>query len=727
MEILLVGGAGSLMEALVGKIKKEGHRIYILTGSRDPMVRYPSVFEKYCFPYDSDCIREICESVSPDVVVYMGAYDTNFSYGPGRHDAVAYAAGLLNVISAFSTIGRGKFIYLSSEQVYQVSQSTDIGEMEPVTAGDDWSLAVAQGEEVCLNYHYNKGMDVTILRMDHIYEIPKRLSDIHEICGAFCLEALRGGTLRASAGRRFSMLYVDDAVEFIYQVVHRREHRWPLYNVSSGEVISSMALAELIQKLFEEGEIAVEPDETDPDVSIVLNSRPFAEEFGLRIFHPIEEIVPRIVRYMQLHKPEFALKQTRRESFFSRFTGRIGAAIQVLIPFVENLVCFIPFFMLNNRAVGSEYFSKLDFYLLYVLLFAVVYGQQQATFSAVLAVLGYCFRQMYDRSGFEVLLDYSTYVWVAQLFIVGLSVGYMRDRIRTLEMESRHEIDFLADQLVDIQDINQSNVRMKNVLETQVINQNDSFGKIYEITSTLERYAPEEVLFYAAAVVSKLVDSPDVAIYTVANRSYARLFSATSKEARVLGNSIEYVKYEKMNECLQNRKVFINREMDERYPLMANAIYSEEEMQLILMVWGIPWERMTLGQANMLVIIGYLIQNAVVRANRYLAALEEQRYLQGTNILGTEAFTALASAYLVAWRKGLTECAFIHVEVEDGRVQEAGSALARLMRQSDFLGQLRDGGLYALLSNTSNTDAAYVLNRFNEAGYTSRVVEEMDL
>lgn len=59
--------------------------------------------------------------------------------------------------------------------------------------------------------------------------------------------------------------------------------------------------------------------------------------------------------------------------------------------------------------------------------------------------------------------------------------------------------------------------------------------------------------------------------------------------------------------------------MDERYPLMADAIYSEDEMQLILMVWGIPWERMTLGQANMLTVIGYLIQNAVVRANRYLS------------------------------------------------------------------------------------------------------------
>lgn len=727
MEILLVGGAGSFMDALVGKIKKEGHRIYVLTGSKDQKSDYPHVFEKYCFPYDSECIKEICESVNPDVVVFMGAYDTNYFFGPNRRNAVSYSAGLLNILSAVASIGRARFIYLSSEQVYQVSRSTDISEMDPVTASDDWSLAVAQGEELCLNYYYNKGLDVVIMRMDHVYEIPKQLSDIHETCGAMCLEALRSGEIHASAQIRFSMLFVDDAAQFIYEVLHKREHRWPLYNVSSGEIISSMALAEKLQRLSPQGQIRVIEEPADTDISIVLNSRPFAEEFGIRIFHPIDTVLPRIVKYMKNHKADFSLKQTGRETLLARIGARFGQIMQVFLPFIENLVCFIPFFMLNNRAVGSEYFAKLDFYLLYVLLFAVVYGQQQATFSAILAVAGYFFRQMYDRTGFEVLLDYNTYVWVAQLFIIGLVVGYMRDHIHTLEQDSRHEIDFLSDQLVDIQDINQSNVRMKNVLETQIVNQNDSFGKIYEITSSLERYAPEEVLFYAAEVVSKLVDSEDVAIYTVANRSYARLFSATSKKARCLGNSIEYVKYEKMNDCLKERKVFINREMDEQYPLMANAIYSEDEMQLILMVWGIPWERMTLGQANMLVIIGYLIQNAVVRANRYLAALEQQRYLQGTNILGAEAFTSLASAYLVAFRKGLTECAFIKINVSEDEVQQAGEALSKMMRQSDFIGQLADGGLYALLSNTSNTDASYVLNRFKEAGYDSCVVEEIDL
>ena len=46
-------------------------------------------------------------------------------------------------------------------------------------------------------------------------------------------------------------------------------------------------------------------------------------------------------------------------------------------------------------------------------------------------------------------------------------------------------------------------------------------------------------------------------------------------------------------------------------PMMASAVYSEDKMQLILMLWGIPWERMTLGEANRLTIVGFLIQNAV--------------------------------------------------------------------------------------------------------------------
>lgn len=395
------------------------------------------------------------------------------------------------------------------------------------------------------------------------------------------------------------------------------------------------------------------------------------------------------------------------------------------VPFVENLVLFIPFFMLNNRATGSQFFSHIDFYLLYVLLFAIVHGQQQAIFSSLLAVAGYCFRQMYNRTGFDVLLDYNTYIWIAQLMILGLAVGYMRDELRMVKEEDEHEIKYLSGQLDDISDINVSNVRVKEILSDQLVNQNDSFGKIYEITSRLDKYEPEEVIFYAAEVLSKLMGSKDVAIYMVANRSYARLFSATSVKARSLGNSINYQNMGVMYESMVDKKVYINRDMDEQFPLMANAIYSEDEMQLILMVWGIPWERMTLGQANLLTIIGYLIQNAVIRATRYMSALEEQRYIQGTNILEEGAFTSLVRAYLNAKTKNLTECTLVSIETGIMQKIEISRELSPLVRQTDYLGELKDGKVYALLSNTSINDAEFVRRRFIEKGFPCQIEEDV--
>ena len=165
--------------------------------------------------------------------------------------------------------------------------------------------------------------------------------------------------------------------------------------------------------------------------------------------------------------------------------------------------------------------------------------------------------------------------------------------------------------------------------------------------------------------------------------------------------------------------------MDERYPLMANAIYSEDEMQLILMVWGIPWERMTLGQANMLTVIGYLIQNAVLRANRYISALEQQRYIEGTNILGEASFRSLVKAYLNARGRELTECALIRIDAGDMPREEAGRKLTAMLRQSDFIGELKDGQLYALLANTNSRDAVLVEKRFSEAGFACLIQEDI--
>ena len=72
MIAFLIGGEGRFMDAMINKLNKDGHRVYLLTGTKNSHTSYQKVFEKYNFEYDSDSIREILVSANPDIVIFYG-------------------------------------------------------------------------------------------------------------------------------------------------------------------------------------------------------------------------------------------------------------------------------------------------------------------------------------------------------------------------------------------------------------------------------------------------------------------------------------------------------------------------------------------------------------------------------------------------------------------------------------------------------------------------------
>lgn len=723
MVALLIGGESRLMDTLINKLNKDGHRVYLLTGRRDKKHKYPRVFERYDFTYDSEGIKAIFRSLQPDIVVFTGAFDTNYNWENARKDSVRYTADLSNILAAFSISNKGRFFYLSSQEIFGKSYVDNIPEEEKMSATGFRSLAIYQGEELCSNYHITRSVDARVLRLDHLYGIPKKNVENKDPCFEMTLQMLKTSTIEASRRRYFSMLYIDDAVEFIAQVLTKEEPEHTIYHISSGNVISQMELAELIQKAAGREGIRIMDATVGEKYRLVLSRSRFEAEFNGKVFVAYEAGVKQVVQFMKRHSDSYLKAEDTGGGIGNRIWHSIRTLARLVFPFIENMIVFIPFFMLNNRAVSSPYFNKLDFYLLYVLLFAIVYGQQQAIFSSLLATGGYCFRQMYDQTGLDVLQDYNTYVWMAQLFILGMIVGYMRDRIGYIKNEDEEEMDYLNGQLEDITDINDSNVRIKQTFERQIVNQKDSLGKIYDIASSLDQYAPEEVLFYAARVLSQLMDTKDVAIYTVANQRFARLFSFTSNRAKKLGNSIEYPNMEQMYEDLKEHRVYINKTMDETYPLMAAAVYTDDdEIQTIFMLWGIPWERMNLAESNRLTVVGYLIHNAVMRSRRYMEALKNERYLEDTNILDTDAFLELVKAFTSARKNGLTECALIKVTESSKGKKKTARKLGETLRQTDYFG-IVDDYLYVLLSNTDEANAQKVLDRFRQNGYACELAD----
>jgi len=233
-------------------------------------------------------------------------------------------------------------------------------------------------------------------------------------------------------------------------------------------------------------------------------------------------------------------------------------------------------------------------------------------------------------------------------------------------------------------------------------------------------------MFDAVEMMTELMHTKDVAIYNVVNDDYARMFSASSEKARSLGNSIRYREMQAVYDELKEQKVYINKSLDEKYPLMANAIFEGGKMQMIIMIWGLNWEKMTLGQANFLTVVSYLIQNAVLRAQRYIQALEEKRYSgEGSRILSQEAFKPLVKSYMDAEAKDLAECVLLKVDAVHEQFRQLDETMARKLRDSDYLGIMPDGNLYVLLANTTKENASFVQERFEQNGYSTEIVEKV--
>lgn len=369
------------------------------------------------------------------------------------------------------------------------------------------------------------------------------------------------------------------------------ECRHNLYQITSGNVLTERQLAKKIADSTSAPDAKVYlKEKAHIEERTVLSNLRYTDEMGLNFFCDTDMVIRQIISSILKNKARF-LKETDQLNGLTR-RQKVGRLISKLVPYVENVACFILLLALSGFATDSQFFARLDFYLLYVLMFAIVHGERQATVSATLATCGYIFYQVYIQSSWDVMVDYNTYIWIVQLFVVGLLVGNQCDRCRALQDEIAEEKEYLSGKLSDIVELYETNLRVKDALETQIVNQSDGIGKLYDATASLNSYLPEEVLFQAVGVLKEVVKAKEVAIYTVGSGEYARLYTATPGVPGTLANSIKLVDLGEVYEELNEDKVYINRDLREDYPLMAAAVKNEDRISAILMIWCIHIEKM---------------------------------------------------------------------------------------------------------------------------------------
>jgi len=724
MKILLIGGESGLINKLIVKLKKERHKVFLVTGQRNKNIYYEKVYERFNFPYDGESMCQIFRSVRPDLTIFMGAVDSNFDWDNVQQESVRYNASLTNILMSYSMVGSGRFLYISSADMYEGYYSDVITEETPVEKPDFYHTTMKKAEDFCVFYRQCRDLDIAVLRLDRLWTLPRNSAEVRDICARMCLQAMKDNRIDYCDNHSFTWLYETDAVEYINRMVRAKSYEHCLYQITAGNAITEEELAKKIAGIMgtEENPVVLTVMEDQPERKTILSNQLYSSEIGLNFFCETDKVIAQTISRMLKNKDRFLGEETEN-GMGKNLRQKLGWLIKVLIPYIENLACFVLFYFLNSFAGDSVLFSRLDFFLLYVLIFALVHGQRQATVSALLGTVGFMIQQMNMRSSFDIMMDYNTYLWVVQLFVVGLLVGYQHDQYYMLRHELTEEKEYLREKISDIDEIHKINVRVKDSLETQIVNQSDSIGKIYSITSSLDRYLPEEVLFQAVDVLKKTVNARDIAIYTVGEGQYARLYTATSDLSKALGNSIKLTDLDEMYKFLQQGKVYINRELRENYPMMAVAVKDGEQIRAILMAWDISWGAMTLNTANLLTVVSLLIQNAVRRAQDYLDVLEEKRFSSKLGALEADAFTNLLQVYENARIRELTDYTLLKLEYNETLPDGIGLELAKCLRQSDYVGVTENGMLCILLANTNKANAQIVVDRLLERGFSTSILE----
>ena len=365
-----------------------------------------------------------------------------------------------------------------------------------------------------------------------------------------------------------------------------------------------------------------------------------------------------------------------------------------------------------------EFYEAIDVYLLYVVVIGIIYGYEQSVFAIILSVIAKLYITFKIGTSSIGVPGYYIYLWILQLFTVGILVGYIKEQYKIKFSDMKEENLQLDTQLVSIKDINRSNEEIKDLYEKRLLNYKDSFGRIYEIVSELDMIEPQGIIFKSIRVIGKVMNTDDVSIYIYSgNSSFFRLMASSSKKKKTLKTSLEVSQYSAMFNKLLNNKIYINSDLNPDYPIMAGGTYKEGKLQTIIMIWTLPFENNNLYQTNVFGIVCKLIERSLNIGYEYIESISKNFNKKNDNVVDKESFGKIVDLYKTGAEDNIVDYYLLKVNKQsDMSEEEFQEILKRSIRETDFIGENEENDMYVLLTNTNKEQSIHAINRLEKNG-----------
>lgn len=680
MKILITGGCGFIGSHVAERFTKEGHDIYIIddlsTGTQENLTVKHNF---YCLGAADPKCEAIFRNNSFDIIIHLAATPDLFMDNNDCLVSQDNIWGLANMLELARKHGVQKFIYPSSISVYGNLTGT-ANEDTPVKPLSRSALYHALAESHCQAFRENRGLDIVVLRLSTVYGSRQSFDE---------KDFLLTNDQYTSAG----YIYVDDAVDAIYKAATTSGHS-PVLNVASG---SGVSLGELD------------------------NSR-IKQELGWQPKYSLAEGLAETHRwYAERHARRSKLKTIKKNSMFTRYR-----------PYLENGTLFLLMGTISYASLNGsimDFWVGLDYNYVYIAIMGLMYGKRQSLPAVLLSSILFIVYMMARGADFVSLIYQVQYLThLATYLCVGVVTGYITDNRERVVADKDAELCNLQERHDFLQQMYDECLDIKDSLYSQIVNSDDSLGKIHGIVRELDSLRAEDTYTSAAGVISKVMKTDAVDIYTVTkDNSYLRLKVRSAAKACLLPKSIKAADYKYAEQLLQTKDVFVNKKLNQAYPDMAAPIIHDGKVIAVIQLYCLPFESLSLYHINLFRIAAMLISGALSRAYLHDSELRDIKYLPDTVILLPKEFDKVLAAARKRSELFRQEAAVLRLIEKPADYKQISSIVAGSIRAEDYIGMNPDGSLVVLLLNISSAMVAEVRKRLNNKGIFTEVVESNDV
>ena len=567
--------------------------------------------------------------------------------------------------------------------------------------------------ETLANAYREQGLPISILRMPDLYA-PGQTSDdgfVGRLFGA----SLMGRALPQyddPAQVFYGLLDARDAVYAVYQAATRNFEGTYLH-IAAPCTTTMEELYRICASFFPSMRMGATP--RAPQGHAVLHSAIIERELGWRSRRPLAEGLKETYEAMQAARSAYMddIRALSRRAWLERVRQKV-------VPYAENLggalVTAGVSYLQGGTSVNSM--TAFDFAFLYIGCMGLLYGKQQALIAAIFSLI-LLIHSLLAQGGDLVAMLYNPreFLHFVSYFFAAVLTGYFADRESYRQRADNRIKRRLQYRYSFLENIFKENLAVKDRLYRQIVNSDDSIGRLYRIVSRLDSVETENLYTQTASVTADILSVKDVVVYIVGEGGwYLRQKVRLGSQTHELPRSIRVEDNPYLVQMLQEKKIFVNRDLVKGLPDLAAPISYEGRVIAVLQIYNLDFEQWSLYQQNLLSITARLVSSSLARAYAWEQETADQKYLDNTRILRSEEFQKVIEEFRERRRMQPDyPVTLLALKVNGRSYSELDHQIAHSIRGEDFMGAT-ETGVSVLLPDVAGKTLDMVRERLAKVG-----------